>query len=60
MAADMKTAGCFRISALTSMKDYSAETGNRTRYLRITSAPLCHVSYLGDSLLNIFRERAEL
>ncbi len=26
-----------------------AETGNRTRYLRITSAPLCLVSYLGDT-----------
>ena len=30
-----------------------AETRNRTGYLRITSAPLCHMSYLGKFRKNI-------
>ncbi len=32
---------------------FLAETENRTRYLRITSAPLCQVSYLGNQSQNI-------
>ena len=32
---------------------FKAETGNRTRHLRITSAPLCQMSYLGGSGWNI-------